>query len=226
MNYKLSLIILTSTLLLTSCFLGKKSSKNAATPKEDPYSSIIYVADARQDSIAKASETRQHNKEVLSRQDSLLKVKYAHNMQIPADSIRDVSLPLYRFIDNWLYTPYLWGGTTRKGIDCSAFVQRLLAEVYDVEIPRTSIQQYLTRNVIPFRGLDLLEEGDLIFFKTLDGNPITHVGLYLKNGYFINSASKGVTIANLRSAYWASKYVSCGRINLARSTRIRNVSKN
>ncbi|HEX7756029.1 MAG TPA: NlpC/P60 family protein, partial [Niabella sp.] len=62
--------------------------------------------------------------------------------------------------------------------------------------------------------------------KTLDGNPITHVGLYLKNGYFINSASKGVTIANLRSAYWASKYVSCGRINLTRSTRIRNVSKN
>ncbi|ANH82375.1 hypothetical protein A8C56_16645 [Niabella ginsenosidivorans] len=225
MNYKFSLIILISTLLLSGCFLSKKGSKTASS-KEDPYSSIIYVTDPKQDSIAKARAAQQHKRELLFHEDSLLKAKYARNMQIPPDSIRDVSLPLYRFIDNWIYTPYLWGGTTRKGIDCSAFVQRLLAEVYDVEVPRTSIQQYLTRNVIPFRGLDRLEEGDLIFFKTIDGNPITHVGLYLKNGYFINSASKGVTIANLRSAYWASKYVSCGRINLAKSTRIRNVSKN
>lgn len=225
MNTKFFIPLFISTVMLSGCLFGKKSTSNKP-PVEDPYNSVIYLGDSKPDPTANSNTSKNSEKEVLSKQDSLLKLKYAGHMKIPMDSIHTVSLPLYRFIDSWLYTPYLWGGTTRRGIDCSAFVQRLLLEVYGIRIPRTSIQQYLTQNVTTFMGLNKLQEGDLIFFKTLDGNPVTHVGLYLKNGYFINSASQGVTIANLRTAYWASKYVSCGRINTPIINRNNGLSKN
>lgn len=156
----------------------------------------------------------------ISKSDSLLKVKYANYLKVPTDSIR--SLKLYRFIDEWLNTPYLWGGTTKRGIDCSALMQRLLAEVYDIYVPRTSYTQYFTNNVERFAHWQHLAEGDLIFFKTIPGNPITHVGLYLGNGRFVNSASRGVTIESLRTPYWATRYVASGRIILNKSKRVAN----
>jgi len=130
---------------------------------------------------------------------------------------------LYRFIDNWLYTPYLWGGTSKSGIDCSAFVQKLLEYVYQINLPRTSIEQFYTDWIELYISKQYLSEGDLIFFKTIDGNPVTHIGFYLKNRMFVNSSSsKGVSIASLDDAYWKKRFVAAGRI---KSSMLSNYKK-
>lgn len=144
----------------------------------------------------------------------LLKTKYAAALEINPDKISNIKL--YRFIDNWLGTPYKWGGTDRRGIDCSAFVQQLLDTAYNVKLVRTSNEQFFLDAVNRFVSTKQLAEGDLVFFQTIGNNLVSHVGLYLHNGYFVNSSSsKGVSIARLDDPYWKSKYVASGRIKLS-----------
>lgn len=140
-----------------------------------------------------------------------LQIKYAGYLKINPENITNTKL--YTFIDEWLYTPYKWGGTDKHGIDCSAFMQRLLRDVYNIQIPRTSIDQFFHDWVDRFGSADYLAEGDLVFFKTMKGKLISHVGLYLGNHMFVNSSSsKGVSIGNLDDPYWKSKYVAAGRL--------------
>jgi lipoprotein Spr len=143
-----------------------------------------------------------------------LKEKYAKYLQVPADSI--VNIKLYAFIDKWLNTPYKWGGTDENGIDCSAFIQRLLNEVYDLKLPRTSIEQLYTNRVELFTSHKYFSEGDIIFFRTMKNKTVSHVGIYLSNYMFVNSSSsKGVSIASLKDDYWRQRYVVAGRIKVS-----------
>jgi murein DD-endopeptidase / murein LD-carboxypeptidase len=139
-----------------------------------------------------------------------LQVKYAKYLNTTPDQIQN--LKLYGFIDKWLGTTYKWGGVDEKGIDCSAFVQRLLAEVYDIRVPRTSVQQFFTDWIDKFASTAYLSEGDLVFFRTLDNTVISHVGMYLGNNMFISAASRGVSIASLKDPYWLTKFIGAGRV--------------
>ena len=76
------------------------------------------------------------------------------------------------------------GGTTKKGIDCSALTSSLLLAVYGFDIPRTARQQYDATEHI---DKDELKEGDLVFFNTHGG--VSHVGVYLENDYFVHASS-------------------------------------
>jgi len=146
-----------------------------------------------------------------------IQIKYAHYLNTEPQQIQN--LRLYGFIDQWMATPYLWGGTDEKGIDCSAFMQRLLAEVYNIHIPRTSVQQFFNDWIDRFGSTEYLSEGDLVFFRTMDDKIISHVGMYLKNRMFVNSSSsKGVSIACLDDPYWKRCYVAAGRIKIPPST--------
>jgi murein DD-endopeptidase / murein LD-carboxypeptidase len=138
--------------------------------------------------------------------------QYAKRLAKPMKQIKNIRL--YAFINKWLGIRYLWGGTDERGIDCSAFVKRLYTEVYDINIPRTSLEQYYTNWIDKYRNTSYLQEGDLVFFKTMrNNNPVTHVGFYLHDDYFVNaSSSKGVSIAKLTDPYWKVKYVACGRL--------------
>jgi hypothetical protein len=141
------------------------------------------------------------------------KVKYARLLGVPPDSIKNKRL--YSFIEEWINTPYKWGGTDKSGVDCSGFIQKLFQEVYNLDIPRTSVEQFFTQRVDRFRSVKFLSEGDLVFFRTADDKYITHVGVYLKNYMFINSAtSKGVSLASLNDDYWRKNYVACGRLKV------------
>jgi murein DD-endopeptidase / murein LD-carboxypeptidase len=141
-----------------------------------------------------------------------LQIEFGKKLAVAPDSI--FNLRLYGFIKRWLGTPYLWGGTNAGGIDCSAFVQQLYQSVYDLDVPRTSIEQFYAKWVDLYSDTKYLKEGDLVFFKTLNNyNAVTHVGFYLHNGYFVNaSSSKGVSIASLYDSYWSVKYVASGRL--------------
>jgi cell wall-associated NlpC family hydrolase len=143
-----------------------------------------------------------------------LQMKYARFLNTSPAQIQNMRL--YQFIDQWLYTPYKWGGDNEKGIDCSAFMQKLLSQVYNIEIPRTSVQQFFTQWIDRFGSTRYLSEGDLVFFRTMDDKIISHVGLYLNNRMFVNSSSsKGVSIACLDDPYWKRCFVGAGRVKLA-----------
>jgi lipoprotein Spr len=139
--------------------------------------------------------------------------KYAAYLKTEPDSLSNIIL--YSFIDKWMKTPYKYGGIDEKGIDCSAFIQRLLGDVYNIQVPRTSAQQFFTKNVEPFHDKTYFSEGDLVFFCTVPGQPISHVGMYLRNRYFINaSTSSGVSLANLDDPYWKKRFVAAGRVKI------------
>jgi lipoprotein Spr len=146
-----------------------------------------------------------------------IQLKYAKELNIDPSLITNVKL--YSFIDSWMGTPYLWGGTTRRGIDCSAFVQEVLDKVYSINIPRTSNDQFFDNYTELFSSSKKLSEGDLVFFKTIPNNrPVSHVGMYLRKGIFINSSSsKGVSLGSLNDPYWSSKYVGAGRLKPAKA---------
>jgi murein DD-endopeptidase / murein LD-carboxypeptidase len=140
-----------------------------------------------------------------------LQKKYSVYLKTQPESVTNIKL--YQFIDRWLNTPYLWGGIDRRGIDCSAFMQRLYTDVYNIYVPRTSVEQFFAEWIDRFASSTALAEGDLVFFKTMKGKAISHVGFYLGHRMFVNSSSsKGVSIANLDDPYWKTKYVAAGRI--------------
>ena len=117
--------------------------------------------------------------------------------------------PLYKFINDWYGTRYVYGGTTRRGIDCSSFVQKCIKATFDVGMQRTAANQKRTTEYIQ---RDQLQEGDLVFFR-IKVNRISHVGVYLQNGRFVHaSSSKGVMISNLNSSYWNRYYAGGGRV--------------
>lgn len=106
-------------------------------------------------------------------------------------------------------TPYLWGGTTSNGIDCSAFVMTVFRRALDIELPRTSIMQSTVGEEV---NRDELQFGDLVFFNTL-GRRISHVGIYIGEGYFAHSSSNGgVKVSSLNEDYYNSRYVTARRV--------------
>ena len=112
-------------------------------------------------------------------------------------------LPLNDFISDWLYTPYRLGGTTKSGIDCSAFVQKMASDVFCVSIPRTTVTQM--KSLVVVKSKDSMKTGDLIFFKSKSSPTGYHVGFYLWNDQFMHAAGRklGVIISDLegRSIY-------------------------
>ena len=137
---------------------------------------------------------------------SLLQFKYAIKLDVPVETLQNKSL--YDRIEEWWGTPYRLGGTTQKGIDCSAFVQTLMLGVFAMQLPRTAREQKETTTWIP---LSDLREGDLVFFNTRGG--VSHVGVYLRNNKFVHaSTSGGVMISDLNETYWSRKLLGAGRV--------------
>lgn len=136
-----------------------------------------------------------------------LKRKYSALLQTKPRKIKNKKL--YYFIDDWYGVKYKWGGNDKSGVDCSGFAKNLYTSVYDVNIKRTVATQHAsTRN---FRRKGRLREGDLVYFREQE-DP-SHVGVYLKNGFFVHSAKgKGVHISSLKDDYWKRNYVGGGKV--------------
>ncbi len=118
------------------------------------------------------------------------------------------NMKLFHFVYDWIGTPYRFGGSSRKGIDCSAFTKQLYSDVFNMSIRRSSRDIF---SMVSPVGKDELKEGDLVFFK-IHSRSISHVGIYLGNGRFAHASSRGVAISNLDEAYYSRYFYKGGRI--------------
>jgi len=139
---------------------------------------------------------------------SSLQFKYAQLLNMEVEAVTNIEL--YNFIEKWWATPYRYGGATKDGIDCSAFTGTLVHDVYGMILSRTARSQYDECEKVKKKDL---QEGDLVFFK--NRRSISHVGIYLGNGYFTHaSTTNGVIISSLDEAYYSKRYVGGGRITV------------
>jgi cell wall-associated NlpC family hydrolase len=145
----------------------------------------------RSSSIEKASE---------------LQLKYAVLLNTEVELLEDNAL--LEHIDEWYGTRYRYGGTTKSGIDCSAFVQAIYLSAFAMSLPRTARDQYRQSRII---SATEVKTGDLVFFNTTGG--ISHVGIYLQNNKFVHaSTSYGVTISDMFDPYYLKRFIGIGRI--------------
>lgn len=108
-------------------------------------------------------------------------------------------------------TPYLYGGNTRDGIDCSGLIVEVARDMLGVYLPRTSLAQ---SKYVEQISRDDLQPGDLVFFIT-HGKVVSHVGFYIGDNQFIHAASagepNGVIISSLSERYWSARFTKAGR---------------
>ena len=107
--------------------------------------------------------------------------------------------------------PYVWGGTTTGGFDCSGFVQYVCRQ-FGISLNRTANAQMSNGYSI---SADQLIPGDLVFFSgTYSTGGASHVGIYIGNGQFIHASSgRGcVTISDLWSNYYTNHYYGARRV--------------
>ena len=116
-----------------------------------------------------------------------------------------------RVVRTFLGVPYRLGGSTLRGIDCSAFVKKIY-EIFNIELPRTTWEQFRIGKRI---GKEELEEGDLVFFRGINRRASNrHVGIYIGNNEFIHASSRKreVRVDNLGSPYFNARFINGVRV--------------
>ena len=117
-----------------------------------------------------------------------------------------IAMSLTRSAMRFIGTPYVFGGTSTSGFDCSGYTQHVFA-MLGIALPRTADAQFYAGRP----AVGGLTTGDLVFFQTYEPGP-SHVGIYIGGGRFIHSSSHGVMISALAQSYWASRYLGAKRV--------------
>ncbi|MDI9320383.1 MAG: NlpC/P60 family protein [Phycisphaerales bacterium] len=218
MMKKKILYILTFLVLLSSVNTACNSAHELMEPiplslskkkLDDDYELINYYQKNGVVVINNDGKKVAEEKNFITALNKFLNIKYANILGVlPQVITNDL---LYNFIDEWYGTRYRMGGTDKRGIDCSAFVQRLYLRVFNVSLFRTAAEQFSLCTSI--YNKQELKEGDLVFFS-IHTKRISHVGIYLMNDFFVHSAtSKGVMISKLTDDYWRKYFVGAGRVS-------------
>ncbi|MCW2473446.1 MULTISPECIES: bifunctional murein DD-endopeptidase/murein LD-carboxypeptidase [unclassified Symbiopectobacterium] len=120
----------------------------------------------------------------------------------------DVKSKLMDQYASWKGVRYRLGGDSRKGIDCSAFVQRTFREQFGMDLPRSTYEQQETGTQVQ---RSKLRPGDLVLFRA--GSTGRHVGIYIGNNQFVHASTRaGVMISSMDEVYWNKRYQEGRRV--------------
>jgi cell wall-associated NlpC family hydrolase/nucleoid-associated protein YgaU len=121
----------------------------------------------------------------------------------PTDGLVGTALKL-------LGSPYVWGGSSPSGFDCSGFIWYVSRQV-GKPLSRGMYGEY---NSGSHPARDELKPGDLVFFQNTYTPGLSHNGIYIGNGQFVSAVNEGtgVTISNLGTPYWSSHWFGATRL--------------
>lgn len=126
------------------------------------------------------------------------------------DESRQARQKMVAYSKQFVGVPYVYGGASMSGMDCSGLIFTIANDSIGVKLPRSTSALYASVRMIKDSER---EPGDLVFFKTV-GSRISHVGLYMGNNQFIHAASDGpntgVIISSLKESYWKRTYAGSG----------------
>jgi len=152
-------------------------------------------------------ETLAENKKLLNDKTPTIQKELIIEANVKEDNTLDMNKALMEFYTEWKHVKYKLGGNSKRGIDCSAFTQRIFKEKFDVKIPRTTRTQVKVGKRVKKSELIL---GDLVFFKT--GKTDRHVGIYMGDGTFMHASIKGIKFTKLNKPFYKKTYWTSRRI--------------
>lgn len=119
--------------------------------------------------------------------------------------------PFVRVAMRYAGTPYVWGGESRNGFDCSGFIIVVMRDLGYHALPHSAAEQFNYGTPI---AQELLKPGDIVFFKNTYKPGVSHVGIYLGNRRFINAAGtgKGTIVSSLDDPHWQAHYAGARRL--------------
>jgi len=132
------------------------------------------------------------------------------NKEMPPDRYGNHAMTrtILRTAYSMLGVPYMFGGMSPGGFDCSGFVCYVFRQA-GISLPRMADTQY---DAVTHVNTSSLRSGDLVFFQTYAPGA-SHVGIYVGDGKFIHaSSSKGITVSEVFSGYWGARYLGAGRV--------------
>jgi len=231
---KTVLFFLAFTIILVSCsslkplsFSNNKSTTSTTTAKNQQEIKFLDINPDENDNVVvnenkkdknasgpksvELTETSDRSSSTESAKVYSLQIKYSQLLSTDAEQVQNI--PLYQNIDDWYGTRYKMGGTSKDGIDCSAFVQTIFISAFGISLPRTARDQYKSTSRI---SRTQLKEGDLLFFNTRGG--VSHVGIYLQNNKFVHASTSGVMISDMFEPYYVKHFIAAGRVTGFNST--------
>ena len=119
--------------------------------------------------------------------------------------------PFVRVAQRYLGTPYVWGGESARGFDCSGFIMRVMRDLGYEALPHSAAEQFNYGKPI---AKYLLQPGDIVFFANTYKPGISHVGIYLGGGRFIHAANSqvGTIVSSLNQQKWIDHYAGARRL--------------
>ena len=127
---------------------------------------------------------------------------------VSRDSSVAAARRIIQFSMQYLGVPYVFGGTTANGFDCSGFTRHVYRAI-GLNLPRTADDQFEFGRPVAYSRL---QPGDMVFFTTY-ASGASHSGIYIGDGKFISAtSSRGIAIDSMNSSYWGQRYVGARRV--------------
>lgn len=121
--------------------------------------------------------------------------------------------PFVRVASRYAGTPYVWGGESRYGFDCSGLIIRVMRDLGYKALPHSAAEQFKYGTPI---AQNLLKPGDIVFFANTYKPGISHVGIYIGKRRFIHAANtrQGTIVSSLDASPYREKYAGARRLNV------------